>query len=531
MIQPISVFKKARSLQGLCMGLVYLASASASALELDWSGQFWSELQGLINYTMDASPNGGSADLTRENAGGYYVRGGGVSNASFQSLFMRLRPKMVVNDNIYIKSEFWLGDPQFGLFGSAYPYSPDQRQFYSSQSRGATLTAQRFWAEILTDVGTIQVGRVPLNWGLGIFWNSGENLWDRYMSTGDAVRWFAKFGSFSLIPSVVMSSTGNTIGGACLVQGGPGSETCSGGLGSAGVTDYSIILKYENMDDDLEAGVNVIKRLAGSSQDPNYGVLVPETARVPGVAAQQAGSVNLMTYDLFVRKKFKKLTLSGELPIVSGEMGPSKVNTFGFAGEADYKWSSSLGALLRVGYAPGQNNADAASRANFNAFYFNPNYHLGMILFNYQLANFSRPQTLNNPKLSPTGLRSIYDNPIVNATYLALSVPFKPTDQFTIQPTLIYASALQSASAGDPYFYNSWQRTNQPNQAGRNQGKDLGLEADVGVTYQWDDAVQIRWDGGVFFPGSFFAFSNAASGVENSTSPVLATALRVGVNF
>jgi hypothetical protein len=184
-----------------------------------------------------------------------------------------------------------------------------------------------------------------------------------------------------------------------------------------------------------------------------------------------------------------------------------------------------------LGYAPGQSNADAAGRANFNAFYFNPNYHLGMILFNYQLANFSRPQTLNHPHLSPSGLRSIYDNPIVNAAYLALSVPFKPTDQLTLKPSLIYASALQSASAGEPSFYNSWQRTTQPNQANRSQGKDLGFEADLGVTYQWDDAFQIHWDTGVFFPGSFFAFSNAASGRENSTAPVFASALRVGVNF
>ena len=86
------------------------------------------------------------------------------------------------------------------------------------------------------------MGRVPLQWGLGVVWNGGENLWDRYMSTGDAIRWIAKFGSFSFIPSIIVSSVGNTIGGACNVVNG----FCTQGVGSGGVTDYSLIFKYEN---------------------------------------------------------------------------------------------------------------------------------------------------------------------------------------------------------------------------------------------------------------------------------------------
>ena len=98
-----------------------LSIGNASALELDWSGQFWSEYNFIHNYAMDSSPQGISEDATRSSAGGYYVPGGGSADASFQSLFLRLRPKIVVNDNIYIKSEFWLGDPIFGMIGNAFP--------------------------------------------------------------------------------------------------------------------------------------------------------------------------------------------------------------------------------------------------------------------------------------------------------------------------------------------------------------------------------------------------------------------------
>jgi len=139
------------------------------------------------------------------------------------------------------------------------PYSADQRQFYGSQSRGSVISAQRVWGEFVTDVGTVQVGRVPLHWGLGLVWNSGDNLFDRYMSTGDAVRWNAKFGAVFLHPQRDYQFQWNTIGGS---MHGNGWNLYSG-TRTGNVIDYSLILKYENPEDDIEAGINVVKRLGG----------------------------------------------------------------------------------------------------------------------------------------------------------------------------------------------------------------------------------------------------------------------------
>jgi hypothetical protein len=518
--KPALVLKKSSWLGvfGVLVGL--LSPGIASALELDWSGQFWSEYNFIHNYSMDSTTV--SADPARSAAGGYYVPGGGANDASFQSLFLRLRPKLVVNDNIYIKSEFWFGDPIFGMFGNAAPYTSDQHQYYSSQSRGSNITAQRFWGEFLTDLGTVQVGRVPLNWGLGLVWDSGDKVWDRYMSTGDAIRWIAKFGSFSFIPSIILSSTGNTVGGSCLVTGGVGSA-CDSGLGAGGVLDYSVIFKFENTDDEFEAGVNLMKRLAGPSQNAGSGLIVP------GGTSGTVGGASLLTYDFYAKKKFDKLMVSGEVPLMSGSLGGSQVSTFAFAGEADWKPSDTLEFILKAGYAPGESNADANGLKNYNAFYFNPNYHVGMIMFNYQLANLGKSQTLNSPNTLPNQLSSPYDNPIVNAAYMALTVPIKPWDKWTLRPGLAYASALQTAASGQS-FYNYWQRTSQVNNSGKDQGSALGVEADFGVTFQWDDYFQFSWDNGIYFPGSFYAFSNVA-GKDNSTDSVFATSFRIGVNF
>src|SRR4051812_39971401 len=105
---------RASGLLGVMFFGVFLficSSKDVHALELDWSGQFWSEFNFVHNYAMDPSDQGASLDPVRNAAGGYYIPGGGYQDASFQSLFLRLRPKLVVNDNIYIKSEWWVGDP------------------------------------------------------------------------------------------------------------------------------------------------------------------------------------------------------------------------------------------------------------------------------------------------------------------------------------------------------------------------------------------------------------------------------------
>jgi hypothetical protein len=178
------------------LGAAAAAPSIAQALDLDWSGQFRSEANFVLNYGL-----GGDKDAVSVGEG-YTIPGGGSQDASFQSLFLKLRPKVIVNDTISIKSEWWAGDPVYGFFGSAAPYSLDQKQFYSNQSRGGLLTAQRYYAEFLSDIGTVVVGRAPLHWGLGLVWNSQpENLWDRYPTTGDSIRLVSKFGAFTVIPS------------------------------------------------------------------------------------------------------------------------------------------------------------------------------------------------------------------------------------------------------------------------------------------------------------------------------------------
>lgn len=508
------------------MGVCSLfASLPASALDLDWSGQFRAEAHWINNYTLSGSNILSDA---RNGAGGYYIPGGGDSSAHFQPLFLRLRPKVIVNDNVYIKSEWWLGDPIYGMFGNAVPYPADQRQYYSSQSRGSAITAQRFWGEFLSDIGTIQVGRAPLHWGLGIVWDNGDDIWDRYQSTGDVIRLVSKFGAFSFTPAIIKYSLGNSIGGSCnasttvAVTGSTGIpvSTCNPTAGGGGLTDYSLQLKYENLDEDFELGVNFIKRIAGGAQDQDAGYLGLGTETL----GQQGSGMNFNTWDIYGKKKWGRFWLAGELPITTGNISTLEYKTFAVALEGGWKPSDTFETSVKAGRAPGQPNGSSSS---YRAFYYNPNYRLGMIMFNYQFANFVGPNSQNDPTTPASSLRSPYDNPVVNAKYISTNFQLQ-ANKWKFHSTWTFASANETAVAGDRFF-NTWERRFRTNTSGVNQGSFLGWEMDYGTTYQWDDTFQFGLEFGFFFPGSFFEFSNTPT--LNATSMVFASAFRVGVAF
>ncbi len=499
-------------LMPLSLGLLTsVAPTAAHALDLDWSGQLRSELNWVNNYSMG---NGNLPDA-RSLGNGYTVSGGGSENAAFQTLFARLRPKVIVNDNVYIKSEWWVGSPIYGFFGDGAPYSTDQRQYYSNQSRGSTITAQRLWLEVITDVGTLQVGRAPLNWGLGLVWNAGEGLYDRYQTTGDTVRLVSKFGAFTFVPSVVKYSMGNNVGGSAQYDG----TSWQPSSGGQGVSDYALQLKYENPDEDLEGGVNFVKRIAGPAQDTNYGYL--------GFNGTAAGA-NYNTWDLYARKRAGKLTVAGEVPLTSGDIGGVSYSAFALAAEANYAVTDSWEASLKAGHAPGQPNAVNGSTDKFRAFYFNPNYKIALIMFNYALHNFVGPNSQNNPAGGTAqNLVSPYDNPITNANYLNVGGAYR-SDKWRFHADYTFAQAGESAAAGS-YFYNTWQRKYVDNTSGLTQSTALGWEMDYGAQFRYDDTFQFGLDLGWWFPGDFYKFSNTAT--SNTTGTVFATVLRAGVSF
>lgn len=436
---------------------------------------------------------------------------------------MRVKPSLVVNDNVYIKSEWWLGSPVYGFYGSSLPYSQDQRWINSTFSRGSPITAQRFWGEFVGDFGTIQVGRIPLHWGLGLVWNSGDQMWDRYQSTGDAFRLVSKFGSFTVTPGIIKYATGNSVSGNCVVGAvvDPATGTkCAANAGAPSVVDYAMGLEYQSLEDETSVGVNFVRRVGGAAADPAVGLGFDNG--VPG------SSYNL--WDFYGKKRFGKVTAGIEVPLVNGKIGGTAYNALAGAAEVSWKVNDRFELNLRGGRAPGQKSkATGSAPSEYGAFYFHQNYRTGLILFNYALQNFVGPNTLNNPSTSANDLVSPYDNPITNANFVNFGLNYK-LNRWSFRGNYVFASAVQTASTGD--YYNTWKRGYETVQAGAPaQGSSLGWEMDYGLTYRWDDNIAFDVDAGWYFPGAFYAFSNQASGVLNPTKSVFMALFRVGVGF
>ena len=200
-------------------------------------------------------------------------------------------------------------------------------------------------------------------------------------------------------------------------------------------------------------------------------------------------------------------------------------STVAVAAEVDWKINDTWELLLKGGHAPGQPNWTRATSlpGNFNAFFFNPAYRLGLIMFNYALGNFAGPNTSNNPNIS-SAIKSPYDNPIVNANYLMLN-PMFHTDKWTFDAKFIYA---QAGSVRGRRQYELLTRTLaaiSPVAAIEDQGSSLGFESDLGATFQWDEYFQFRLETGIFFPGNYYAFSNV--GLREGRLTRICVSLRV----
>jgi hypothetical protein len=502
---------------GLLFALLFSA-ANASALELDWHGEFRAETNYLFGYSNSSygaptytSPN------TFANDTGYTVPNNGSNPAEFQNLFLELTPRAIVNDNVSIHSNIWVGSPDKGVFGggspvgtsSANPLNPNGKSYYyNTQTGNSALSANELYAEIATDFGTVRVGRTPLNWGLGLIWNNTDAPFARFPSTGDSVSMVTKLGSFKFMPAIVKYQNGSNYGGAAGYDTNGNVNTLSG---TSGVSDYSLALTYDNPDEQITLGVMFIRRLTGQYS----GIINPLSIDTPTTY----GSYDYNTWDFYLKKKTGPVTISAEVPLITGTISGDDYDTVAAAVVIEDQMSEHWNLKVNTGLADGQGDVGAGTApGRFTAFFFHPDYRPGFLLFNYNLAN------LSNGNLSP------YDAPITNAEFLDLGFNYA-SGKWTHGFQGLYARAQQSADgvAGNLYF-NTNQRIFRTENAGAvSQSKDMGWEFDYLLGYQWDENLHLGVDLGLYFPGQYYAFSNSAT--NNTLKTVFGSNVNLSVKF
>jgi hypothetical protein len=491
------------------LAAILVLSSSAQALDFDWHGQFRAETNWLFGYSHGnlapaVPPAGGS---------GYTIPMNGGSSASYQNLFLRLDPRVIVNDNVTLHSDLWFGTPDRGIFGG------DQAgitSYYGTTNTGnASITANTFYADVATDFGTITVGRAPLQWGLGLIWNNDQDGFDRMPSTGDAIRMVTKLGAFRFMPGIVKYRNGTNFGGSspspAVACGGQGQNPCAPQTfdGGSGVSDYTLGLMYANDDEQLDLGILFLRRIAGN----NAQVVNPFSLDTIGYSGYAYN-----VWDFYVKKKAGIFTISAEVPLVSGLVAGRDYTTVAGAAKIDAQLNDHWTVKLNAGSADGQESVAAgAAPGKLSAFFFHPDYRPGLIMFNYNLRN------LSNGSASP------YDNPVTNARFLSLGFDYN-TGKWTHGLQGLYAMAAKTAdgAAGSSY-YNTLDRIYRTKNTADGQDKGLGFELDYNLGYQWDEAFRLGLSLGLYFPGKFYEFSNSAT--PNTNKTVFGSGLNLLVKF
>lgn len=499
--------------------VVTFGSKSAHAIQLDWSGQFWADQHWLNNYQLSRGTPGYDREQELIDAGGYYVPGTGEKNILWYSTFMRLNPKVVVNDSIFIKSEWQIGTPIYGFWGRGWPTWDEERvNFTGAQRDNFNLGAQRFWANLITDFGTVELGRAPIDWGLGAMWSDGNKLFDRYQSTGDMVRLTSKFGNFAIQPALVKVTSGSSVGGALAFTPSSGTYNSSQVIqGHDDITDYNLAVKYDNSEEDFEFGMMWTKRTGNVAQKSIF--------FNPSLTGSTRINYNL--FDFYARKKWGRWSLGGELPLFNGDIGALDgqneftYKTYAIVAEAAYT-SDMWDVALKFGHAPGQPPTPQGGK-KFNAVYLNKNYDLGLIMFNYNIYGLSA----NNPDNFSTNSNSPYGSSVVNATYVALK-PEAKLDKWTLSLGFVAAWADELAQAGRQ-FYNYERRQFYNGVA--NQSRFMGWEIDPGVTFKWDENFVLNWTTGFWFPGDYYSFTNSPRVPKIQTDMMFASQVRAGITF
>jgi hypothetical protein len=446
---------------------------TASAGDLNWQGQYRTE--GVLVNGSEASP--------------------GRLEKSYLLHHLILRPTIVGADGWTIKSKLNImnnGDypnsqlgqfigqgPRSGAINAYGANATDQYNSFAQNQRSDTIAINELYLKYQHEFGTFVVGRAPLDFGLGMTYNSGRDPWAHWLSNRDMVGYKMTFGNFFLMPMY--------------------GKVDEGSLDyEDDINEYMIHFQYDNPDNGLSMGVffahRVIARMGNDTPVVN-GVIGGENA----INDQQAGG-SFRNANLFLRRELKDFTGGIELGFVEGKNVAKMVNAvdvqrsgFGVAGEFEYRPEESRNKFsLKTGLATGDNGN---TRDRFEGYSFHRNYDVGELMFNHVLGRgdflttqYNRPRQTGLANKT-NGSAFVDVESVSNVFYFSPAWERKVAEQWSLNTRFVYGSLNQG----------SWRDINR-NQV-ESLSREYGFELDLGITYRPFENVMWRTTAALFWPG------------------------------
>lgn len=426
--------------------LAATASASvASAFSVDWSGAY------RFEWVQVNKPSLGSPS----------------DQKAYGLNHLYLRPKIIAFDGVNIYSKIHL------LNSNQYKYS----QLGDIWGRGdaglnadnqgtSDVSVSQLYLTVNQEYGALIVGRVPHEFGIGMTYSSGDDLFDHWYNTRDIIGYKIVIGNWFLMPSI-------------------GRKAVSGYNQSGTVTMWGAHLQYDNPETRSMLGIYQ-ENTSGRGLDGNYTVAQREI--YGGTGAVNSDDLKIERTNFVFGRGFDSFSFKFEAGFQSGSVGVRsttgkeiELSGYGVAAEfevpakPDSKWDYKL----KLGMASGHDGAPHS----YGAYAFNGNYDVAMLMFNQRIGQFDIFQTDVIKNGAVDSKYAADDEMISNAAYIAPSVNYVFGDKWSLRNTLVYAQLLDANK-------NSVDST-----------KDLGLEWDIDLVYKHSEKIQWVNQVGFLFPG------------------------------
>lgn len=371
-----------------------------------------------------------------------------------------------------------------------------------------SVRVRRAWAEVMTPLGQIRMGRMPSQFGMGIIANEGRGLDTDFGDSADRLMFITKVAGHYIVPAFDWAASGPTSATRLLgTQGQPFDRDQRDDVDQYILavakrdTDQEIKEKLENDDIVINYGAYLVHRTQAfdaadfyANGNPNAG---PETA---SLVLRDAHAWIISTWFKFI---WRKLTIEAEGVGIFGSVGNSAfsgnfdtrdiafdIQQFGGALNIEYKLlQDSLKLSLLTVAASGDSDPGWGVRLLGNAtpargdwdgpqqfqdgkitnFRFDPDFRVDLILWRELIGT------------------------VTDALIFRPSVQYNLTEGLGARLDVIYSRALTPEStpsdglAAEPALM-------------RSADGNLGIEADLKLFYASDDGFHAWFEYGILFP-------------------------------
>lgn len=402
-----------------------------------------------------------------------------------------------------------------------------------------SVNVRRVWAEVLTPVGQLRVGRQPSNWGLGIFQNDGNGQQADFGDTADRILFLTQK-QFSNGGAVNVGALWDI---AYEAQFDPRIQGLGGVIRDNGqdASQYAFIADYEHPIGNVGLFAGVRKRDGGSA--PTMTAYAFDAASPTGLTADPVpagidGNTLIYFFDITGRYNYEEYSFETEFVYLGGRMttglaidaiplaavmpGPvglegiiqlppkQDVRVFmaAFEAKAKYKWGGEW--KFQAGFAEG--DATPLSQ-RITQYGFRPDYQIALFMFNVPIGTSPAIIPTGGPRAGSkvAGGLPITGNFINNAIYFAGGYKhhFDVGDKCKNCNDLALGLKVISAFAQKPPVELDFGAllSDPTLPAIRSRGKWYGVECDLIAEGRFFDHLYGAIEAGVLVPGNAYNIS------------------------